>query len=544
MEKELTAIVHFFSLEGLFRLKSEERQRERFDSLAESYGEEGFETPMSDELFAALMDYQADQREKRKARERARLEKKAALPVAAGAETSQGHIKQFPAGRYVLLAAQNNTFVDKAFLAAIRLFCLDKGARLLVGRLTYNKSGFAQPDVNGSDDTLWYDPAISPDIVEGQISLDNFAHFVADANIIPTAKNPLSGFDGITPAGVHVVLPASKIALKVSAALKGAKTKIVTSTGAVTLRNYILRKAGAVAAIEHNIGAVYVDTREGELRHIEQVEGFAGFYDGRNYYSPDSVHYQVNNAVAAIQFGDIHAEKLEAQNLYRAINMIEEYGPENVILHDILDFSSRNHHNIKDCVFLHVQQVKGNTVANDLAILANTLDAFAGTGVNIHVIESNHDLAINTWLKNADFKTDPINATTYLQCMLALYKHNEVKAGQPFNMLRYAYEQIGNGVYGDTINFHETDDSVIIAGVEMGCHGHNGVNGSRGSPVQFRALGIPMNTGHTHSPSIHGRVYTAGVLGSLDMGYNLGASSWAYADIVTYTNGQRQIIFA
>ena len=84
----------------------------------------------------------------------------------------------------------------------------------------------------------------------------------------------------------------------------------------------------------------------------------------------------------------------------------------------------------------------------------------------------------------------------------------------------------------------------MIAGVQMGSHGHNGANGSKGSPKQFSALGVPINTGHTHSPSIYGSCYTAGVRASLDMGYNVGASSWAVADTITYANGQRQILFA
>jgi hypothetical protein len=52
-----------------------------------------------------------------------------------------------------------------------------------------------------------------------------------------------------------------------------------------------------------------------------------------------------------------------------------------------------------------------------------------------------------------------------------------------------------------------------------------------------------MNTGHTHTPSILGACYTAGVAGSLEMGYNIGASSWRLANILTWPNGQRQIIF-
>ena len=80
-----------------------------------------------------------------------------------------------------------------------------------------------------------------------------------------------------------------------------------------------------------------------------------------------------------------------------------------------------------------------------------------------------------------------------------------------------------------------------IAGIECGSHGHNGINGARGNPKGFRKLG-KMNTGHTHTPSIYGGVYTAGVAGSLDMGYNIGASSWSQTHLITYENGQRTLI--
>jgi hypothetical protein len=48
---------------------------------------------------------------------------------------------------------------------------------------------------------------------------------------------------------------------------------------------------------------------------------------------------------------------------------------------------------------------------------------------------------------------------------------------------------------------------------------------------------------HTHTPTIHQGVYVAGVLGKLDMGYNIGPSSWAQASILTYTNGKRTMVF-
>jgi len=471
-------------------------------------------------------------------------EKDAAKPVSAGVDDAGAHVTELPAGLYVVTTAQNNTDVDAVMLGALRSYCEHTGARLLVAKTTYNKNGFQS--VEQFEDGIYYAPEIVQYIVNEQIRIAGKIDFVAQANVLPTAKNPLSGFEGITPAGIDIIIPAVKISLKCTASLKHARGKVLYSTGSITKRNYITRKAGAVAATEHNIGALVVDTRgtgPAVVRQLELMPESTGFFDEDMFFNAQGAFNQTDGDVKALQFGDIHAEKMTAENLDKIRAEIARFQPENVLLHDVMDFSSRNHHNVKDCAFMFAQTVANNTVEGDVKTVARIIDAIAETGVNVHVIESNHDLAINTWLKNADFKTDPVNALTYLRCTTALYTHIAETGNSDFNMLKFAYYEIGGGRYSQQIVFHETDESVMMAGVEMGCHGHTGINGSRGSPAQFRTLGIPMNTGHTHTPSITGACYTAGVSGSLEMGYNIGPSSWQLANVVTYVNGQRQIIF-
>lgn len=540
-------IISFYSSENFFRIKSIKKQTEKFEELKPLF-KEMFAAEADQTILDILLHYQTEQKRVKLAREKAKLEK-ANKPISGGVDNHDEHIvKNDDNGRFVFTCAQNNTDIDLDFFDSLLQFCMENDAKLVVAKMTYNKNGYQQPNIN-ADDLLWYDPKIIPYLVDGQISYGDNFQFIADAHVLPTAKNPLSGFDGITGNGVHAIIPASKIALKVCAALKGAKTKCLLATGTVTKRNYIMRKAGAVAAIEHNIGALFADIKTGEFRHLEQMQGCQGFNDLHKFYSPDAVHTQ--NNIIAFQPGDIHAEKMYNVNLDKILTLIQKLKPKNLILHDLMDFSSRNHHNIKDCTFLHLQEVLDTMVETDIKSMANIIDDLAdnmplGENYKVHVIESNHDLAINTWLKTADFKQDAVNSIVYLTCMLALYKHQSREYNNDFNMLEFVYREIGGGWYShsEKLVFHKTDESVIIADIEMGNHGHNGVNGSRGSPAQFRNLGVAMNTGHTHSPCITGKVYTAGVTATLDMDYNKGASSWAIAHILTYANGQRQIIFS
>lgn len=557
MSDMLQAAIPYFTVAGVYRVRSIERARERFEEALADY-----DGPVTDQLFGQLMAHGEEMKAKRLAeatakeerrieRERVRAEKeaaKAALPIATGFTSLDEKISRLPQGRYLLSAIQNNTVIDETALACFLSFCKHNNAKLMLGRMTYNKNAFRQPDID--DGEAWFAKEAEPYIVEGHIDLGGKVHFLADANIIPTAQWPTSGFDGNTPAGISAIVPASKIELRVTAANKNSPTKVIAATGAITQRNYIMRKTGARAAAAHCISAVFVDTLASPaiIRHIELMPDSDCIYDLSGVYSADGFGGALNQGdVAAFQAGDIHAEKIEQSNLDFILDFIKEYKPDNIFLHDLLDFSSRNHHNIKDPFFLVAQEMAGNTVASDLNTMSHVLDDISSHAARyygtVHIVESNHDLAIDTWLKNVDWRYDPINAHTYLT--LAQAKVAAIKDGESeFNTLAWCYVNFCNGEYENFIRFHKVDDSVIVAGIEMANHGHNGANGSRGSPKQFASLGVPMNTGHTHSPSIYGKVYTAGVSASLDMGYNVGASSWAIAHIMTYRNGQRQIIFA
>lgn len=554
MTKETNTLTNIQIIEagetyGYFKCKDPEELSDIAEEIAEDF-------PSIDPAFVeTVLQEEIAKREEEKAKSRSRkLHRRAiqrAKPLLAAQKGAFDHVETKPKGLYVVTCAQNNTPVNETFFAALLRYVDYVGAELIICPITYNKSGFQQPAQDYHGDDLYYVEEVKPYLNANQIDLGGL-QVIGNANVLPTARNPLSSFESVTSNGIDIVIPATKIALKCVAALKNSTGKVMYSTGTVTERNYIMRKAGAVAATEHNIGALVIDTRSNPpfVRQLEQMEGFDGFYDEKILYTSQGVSY--NHNPAALQFGDVHAEKAERKQLEEANNLIKYYNPEHLLLHDVLDFSSRNHHNIKDPHFVFEQTQAGNTVAGDLKMVAKAVDSFVESGTEgrnvdnattVHIVESNHDLAINTWLKNTDFKADPVNALTYLRCTTALYEHIESRVKRYFNMLQFAYKKIGKGKYADLIRFHEVDESLMIAGVEMGCHGHTGVNGSRGSPMQFRGLGIAMNTGHTHTPSICGKCYTAGVLGALDMGYNVGPGSWKHANIITYPNGQRQILF-
>lgn len=541
MEKNID-IIAFFSAENFFKVKSVEKQTEKFYALNQEFTAEFPDCHQDPEtVLNMLLSYQEERREEKARKDKKRLKDQHEKPLFSGVDTADSHISKLPEGKYILTAAQNNTAIDTTFFNSLVQYAALNSAQLLIAKMPYNKDAYQQPLFH---EELWYDNNLLPYLVDDQIQLGKNFSFIAQANVLPTAIHPLTGFQNITGAGINTIIPASKIALKMVPALKNGKPKALLATGCCTLRNYILKRAGTVAAASHSIGAVFIDTEKGIFRHLEQMQGYSHFYDLDYKYMPTGRCNPDYRHISCFQPGDIHAEKISSKVLTDLCELIATYQPEHLILHDLLDFSSRNHHRRKDCLFNHLQQVQGNTVDNDLRLMAGVLDELYHDSMMIHVIESNHDLALERWVKHEhDFRLDPENAIVYLKCALAAYEHQQEHQTGDFNMLEYAYKEIGGGVLDESsLTFHVTDESLIIASIEHGCHGHIGISGTRGSPQALTQLGIPLNTGHTHSPAINGKVYTAGCC-ELEQGYNEGASGWAIAHIITYKNGQRQIIF-
>jgi hypothetical protein len=79
-------------------------------------------------------------------------------------------------------------------------------------------------------------------------------------------------------------------------------------------------------------------------------------------------------------------------------------------------------------------------------------------------------------------------------------------------------------------------------GIEIGMHGDEGPNGARGSALALTRVATRMNIGHAHTAGILDGVYTAGLCGSMDQGYNSGPSGWSHTQIVTYANSKRTLV--
>jgi hypothetical protein len=457
---------------------------------------------------------------------------------------------------FIFSSAQDASEIHEDFLTNLEAYAKHLGAELHIAGFTYSKKLFQDHDAASSE--VYYHQRVEPYLNNNQIALGDGLVFCGEMNTLPTATMPLSGFETYT-RDKWGIFPHAKIQLQAVATAKFARTKQLMTTGCVTMPNYVPKKAGIKASFHHQIGAVLVELLpDGTFfcRHL-QADGLGadegGFYDLDVRVEGGLI--TTGHRVEALNYGDIHHEKLDPEvalttfgydvdtgNTITRDNLLDRLQPKHQFFHDLSDFSPRNHHNIKDPHFLFKTHRHGtDDVEEALRGCSNFLAKTQRDWCASLVIQSNHDNALLRWLKEADFKTDPINAVFYLRTQTSYYEQLAEGIGDPpiFEQVLRDFQM--NGLNG--VGFISEDDSYMIAGnIECAMHGHLGANGARGNPRHYTKMGSKSNTGHTHSPQIVDGAFVAGVSGSLDMGYNRGLSSWDHSHIVTYPNGARTII--
>tara|TARA_R110000850_G_scaffold4741_2_gene20905 strand:+ start:276 stop:1868 length:1593 start_codon:yes stop_codon:yes gene_type:complete len=465
-------------------------------------------------------------------------------PVASGEIHTPDDVRQELSGkRFVFTSAQNNTFVHDKFLKTLEGYCLHNEAELIVGTFHYNKKGFQK----GSEEGVWYDPKVRKYVLDESRQIAEGLLWCGELNIVPSAVNPISGLHNYTNRSSGII-PHSKLQLESLPTPKHDTCRMMYTTGSVTQRNYIEMKAGQKARHHHSFSALVVEVdNQGDwfVRQLCAEKLTGNFFDLEYYYTPEGIAFDGEPCcVEGLNFGDIHAAKLDpvvADVSWRSTESImERLMPSNVFLHDVMDHQNRNHHNIKDPYFrFKMFHNKTESVEDEVYLTASVIEEMTNKGANVVVVESNHDLALSRWLKEQDYKQDPVNAIFFLDLQLATYL--ALKEGEDFSVFEYACNLLNPEIWD--VKFLRTDESYLICGdIECGAHGHNGNNGARGGVAAFQKQGIRVNIGHSHSANIKDGVYQAGVSGKLEMGYNIGGSSWSHSHIVTYSNGKRAII--
>ncbi len=448
---------------------------------------------------------------------------------------------------FVLIAAQNNSYVHTSFLGSLLNFCALQDAELMVGCLAYNKKGWAQPHrVTKHDKSLWYADALQPYLVNEPVRLADDLIWCGNLDISPTAVDPLSGFDSYTQASSGIV-PHTKLSMKPMPVIKGSEPRFMFTTGCLTLANYIQKKAGQKAEFHHSYTALFVEVDSDGKWFARQLtaDSEGVFQDLDTVYTPTTSYKQ---RVAGVVFGDVHIEKTRREIVdsiwVGAASIRATLDPVDEVYHDVPHFFCRSHHNIGDPLFTAERHYRGeSSVKAELLQSAAFLAARdAEERSRKHVVPANHSDHPLKWLKDPRGHFDDENGDYwhYLNWQTRKAAKEAASENRPndFDLFEFA---VRDEVNLERTHFLRRDESLLIAGIQCGLHGDQGSNGSRASVKGFAKLGVKTVTGHGHSAWIWEGSWAVGVL-ELEQGYNQGPSTWSVTHCVIYQSGKRALI--
>lgn len=439
--------------------------------------------------------------------------------------------------RFIITWAQNNTPVHGKFFDNIKAYAEFIGAdiHVIAGRYKNPTSVFQD-----SDQEFWHKDLL-PYLDAGRHNIHKYMSIMSDIKIQPTAVNPMSGLQAVS--GINSsIFGAPKVQLEMISVLQGNKPKTMLTTGAVTLMNYTDSKSGKKGEFHHTYGFAIVEIKDKETFYVRQVtanDNTGGFTD-LCYKVENSVVEKVNTIAAAV-LGDIHYGNHDQDVLDVTHDFLSKIIPDNVILHDVFDGSSINHHEMADAYKQYAKEVHNtNSLQKEIDEMMDGLNLFRDYR-NVVIVRSNHDDFLDRWLRNQDWKKQPTpkNNKLYMQYSAMLLEQYELDE----HRVKGIIPQLINDKFPKFITLSR-NDSYKVKNWELAQHGDLGTNGSRGSLNQFRTLNTKIVVGHYHSPGRKDGALSVGTSTKLRMGYNNGPSTWAQSHVLIHQDGRAQhIIF-
>ena len=317
---------------------------------------------------------------------------------------------------YIITAAQNATPVHKGFWKSLERATKFYGAEKVVipGRYKNPTSQWTQ----GNDEHEWWCPEVLPYLCQGRIKLNERIILLGDVKIQWAARKPLASMDTLTKNMSGIVGHGNR-ALRSIATPQHKHPKLMLTTGACTLPNYTDTKQGAIGEFNHCFGALIVEI-DGDVFYVRELNADqrGAFIDLDMEFTPDGV--QPAKPAFSISMGDVHQRFTLPQVIDATFtakrSMLNLLHPRYLIWHDVLDFHTRNHHHKDDWLTVFGKWKTGNEcVRTEIEEAIRFVNDKTPKNCKSVIVSSNHDRALLRWLKEADFKKDPVNLQFYLE---------------------------------------------------------------------------------------------------------------------------------
>ena len=436
--------------------------------------------------------------------------------------------------RFLITWCQNDTPVHEPFISNLEKYAehIDADIHVIAGRYKNPTSVFTDKNYETwSDRILDYLDA-------NRHEVHKHMWIMSDVKIQPTAVDPMTGLQGMS--GINsCVFGSPKVHLETIPVLEGNLPKMMMTTGACTVKNYTDSKSGKKGEFHHTLGFVIIEIKDNQTFFARQVTATEkGNFTDLYYqveYDLETTKSKVSKVktIAAAILGDIHYGQHDERVISKTLEFFKTVKPQHVVLHDIFDGLSINHHEINDPFIQYKREMDGsNSLKREVEEMLKGLESFKDH--NVTIVRSNHDDFLDRWLKSTDWRKASTlkNSLEYMEYAALLLRGVAPNGVIPY-LIRQRFPKF------KTLG---RSDSFVVKGWELGQHGDVGSNGSRGSLLQFRKLNTKIVVGHYHSPGRKDGALAVGTSTKLRVNYNVGPSGWLQSHVIIHEDGKAQHI--
>lgn len=421
--------------------------------------------------------------------------------------------------KYVITSAQYGAPIHTDFSKSLKKYCEVNNAELIVIP-TSGKSIH--------DDTL--DSRIEENAVISDSYKLNSNIRVSDYAIKPQQIDPSTGLARFTQTKESTIFASPKQRLKVVPTSNVAIPRMMWTTGAITKPNYNDNRIGRIAHGDHVYGAIVAEIVDDKHYHVRPIRALYNgtFIDLGIKYDGEKDPSQAG--LEAIVFGDWHVG--DTNQTVEKVNheLIKTFNPKRIILHDVFNGHSVNHHNV-DKSISRASELDRHNLEKELSDNYNTLKYLSDGPHKTIVVASNHHEFLNRYLESGRYVNDPANLK-----IAAKLIPDFIDGKNPY--------EVGVNLFGKLPNtkFLRRDEDYKVLGWQLGAHGDKGVNGARPGINSTEASFGKSITGHTHTPEVLRNTVVVGTSTNLRLNYTDGPSTWMNTHAFLYDNGQVQLV--
>jgi DNA-directed RNA polymerase specialized sigma subunit len=472
--------------------------------------------------------------------------------------------------RLIITSAVSGAPVNQRFFSALKNYADRMDAEIIV--IPVNMV------TNELDPVLLNTPGVHIMIQSVEVSkrliLDNL-------KIMGNMKDPLSSTEEAGPRGQSRIFCAPKFRSKVVPTVDNQyyPHRLMT-TGSLTDGNWAgkhwisKRQARLFGTHEHKMGAIVLERNRGRTDfldqggygqyHMRQIEWIEhedipekdwGFGDLDKYYLPNGKVR--DRRPAAVVLGDMHAGVTKQTLMAAVLPKLKRLRPREIVLHDILDGRSINHHEQGRALTLAKKAERGElNLEEELKMVAAYLNGLLAVDPEVQLViaKSNHDLWLNAYLQAGGYLKDSQNTRLGTELAMAM---QQGKDPLEYYLLEYGIrfentrtEEVRAPAVDDPqrVRFLPAGTVYKVGHVEghqvvVSFHGHKGANGKRANLRSMKKAADRMVYGHTHTEERDRDTLNIGTSTILDQSYMVdGVSSWVNSLAIVHDFGELQAV--